>query len=76
MTRIEMNRGWKIFGSAVLLIIVAVGLFFATTAIIAHFQNIEFVEYLKQLFGIAKEVVEELPSEDVDSAFNVFNSIL
>lgn len=47
MARIELNKGWKIFGSVILFLLLAVGVFCAVTAILAHIHNVDFIAEIK-----------------------------
>lgn len=63
------KSGWAVFGIAVATIIVLADLFFLGVYI-ADVCNpdMTYVEILQAIFGIAKDTVEETPTEEVETA--------
>lgn len=58
MSRFEMNKGWKIFGVSVVLILVAVGVFCAVVGIMSGINHVSFVDQFMSIFGMVKTPVD------------------
>lgn len=62
MARIELNKGWKIFGSVVLFLLSLVAIFCVVVAIMAHIDNLGFIEEIESWVETAPKDKETVTS--------------
>ncbi len=74
MRFVELNKGWKYFGIAVLILVSVIAITCIVAGILAHNHNVGFWEEIQSWFGVVKNVVETIPSnpdETVTTAFSL-----